>query len=1154
LKLTQKAQQLIEYMLLMAAVVAGVLGVAGPSGPMKGAVERSMNRAVETIYGEYFWDISNTTACSVSPGCGPGTQTRTVKCKSGAGDIVEDGLCAGRGPKPLETVDCYIACGGNNWWQSGFGACSQACGPGTQIQTVECRDSGGNKISDASCAGAKPPLTQPCNNPCYQWHSGTECIGPCSDPCGNGSCARSVTCQSTQNGEVSDDSNCNALIRPVATIQCPHMSACGYQWIVQDWSNCSETCGAGVKNRDVECRRLSDGASVDVSSCLPNGPAPANQQACNLGPCNHWEVVGTWGTCTKPCNDGVPGTQTADIKCFDKNGVQIADTDCDDSGPRPSSTRNCNVGACTWGMGAYGACSQAVNCGTDGIKTRDVWCYQAGYPAVHVTASFCGSTTPDNGTVSCTNPPDNSICTEATSCSVTSNCCGNGTPNVFPAIPYIEQCDDGSANNGVCPNTCGAGCTFNTCPCTFTVGSVWGIGCSADATVTAAHGGSATANDATGTSTGTWAASCNNGSWTVTGQTCDTCSDGIQNQGETAADCGGPCPACGCTYSAGSSWGAGCTADATVNTAHGASATAFDTSGNTTGSRTATCDNGTWNVTAQPCYTCSDGIQNQSETGVDCGVPCSPCPCTFTAGSGWGAGCTANATVNAVHNASATAEDTVGTTTGTRTATCDNGTWNITSQPCYTCADGIINQGETAVDCGGPCTACPTCFDTIQNQGETGVDCGGPCPSCAINGVCNNSVLWTCSVGNAVNGDAGSCGGNSTWQCTGSGGGSTDSCSKANAPCVINGLCNNSVLWTCSVGNAVNGNAGSCGGNSTWQCTGSGGGNTDNCSKANAPCPINGVCNNSVLWTCAVGNAINGNAGSCGGSSTWQCAGSSGGSTDSCSKANAPCPINGVCNNSVLWSCSVGNAVNGDAGSCGGNATWQCTGSSGGSTDSCAKPSTYCSISGTTCSGGVCVCPAGANYIINGVCYSQCACRSCAALGWECGSACGVSCGPRCPPGTVCSSGICREPACFIAETKVLLANGQKVAIASLRVGDMIQGLKGANEVREILEVKHESGELYGFNGGEAFVTDSHPFMTTKGWKSLNPKMTNEENPQLNATMLEVGDELITRDGKVLITIIDKKATSIHKVYNLVVGGDNQYYADGYLVHNKPQR
>ena len=27
-------------------------------------------------------------------------------------------------------------------------------------------------------------------------------------------------------------------------------------------------------------------------------------------------------------------------------------------------------------------------------------------------------------------------------------------------------------------------------------------------------------------------------------------------------------------------------------------------------------------------------------------------------------------------------------------------------------------------------TAAPTCFDGFQNQGETGVDCGGPCPAC----------------------------------------------------------------------------------------------------------------------------------------------------------------------------------------------------------------------------------------------------------------------------------------------------------------------------------------------------------------------------------------------------------------------------------------
>lgn len=47
-----------------------------------------------------------------------------------------------------------------------------------------------------------------------------------------------------------------------------------------------------------------------------------------------------------------------------------------------------------------------------------------------------------------------------------------------------------------------------------------------------------------------------------------------------------------------------------------------------------------------------------------------------------------------------------------------------------TCSDSIQNQGETGVDCGGPCPACPTCFDGIQNQGEAGIDCGGPCKPC----------------------------------------------------------------------------------------------------------------------------------------------------------------------------------------------------------------------------------------------------------------------------------------------------------------------------------------------------------------------------------------------------------------------------------------
>ncbi len=49
---------------------------------------------------------------------------------------------------------------------------------------------------------------------------------------------------------------------------------------------------------------------------------------------------------------------------------------------------------------------------------------------------------------------------------------------------------------------------------------------------------------------------------------------------------------------------------------------------------------------------------------------------------------------------------------------------------CGTCFDGIKNQGESGVDCGGPCFPCGTCYDGIRNQGEEGIDCGGPCPRC----------------------------------------------------------------------------------------------------------------------------------------------------------------------------------------------------------------------------------------------------------------------------------------------------------------------------------------------------------------------------------------------------------------------------------------
>jgi beta-glucanase (GH16 family) len=60
-----------------------------------------------------------------------------------------------------------------------------------------------------------------------------------------------------------------------------------------------------------------------------------------------------------------------------------------------------------------------------------------------------------------------------------------------------------------------------------------------------------------------------------------------------------------------------------------------------------------------------------------------------------------------------------------------------------TCSDGIRNQNESGVDCGGVCAACATCNDGIQNQGESSVDCGGPCAPCATQA----TFYWDCNYG-----------------------------------------------------------------------------------------------------------------------------------------------------------------------------------------------------------------------------------------------------------------------------------------------------------------------------------------------------------------------------------------------------------------------
>ena len=168
---------------------------------------------------------------------------------------------------------------------------------------------------------------------------------------------------------------------------------------------------------------------------------------------------------------------------------------------------------------------------------------------------------------------------------------------------------------------------------------------------------------------------------------------------------------------------------------------------------------------------------------------------------------------------------------------------------------------------------------------------------------------------------------------------------------------------------------------------------------------------------------------------------------------------------------------------------------------------------------------------------------------------CGVGYGTDCF-GNTCTIYSGRACGCFVAGTKVMLANGQKVSIEHLKAGDILLGSKGAqNKIAKLVIMPQKDWKIYAFNGGRYFVTENHIFKTTTGWKAINPELARQENPQLKIDKLNINDQLLTLQGTMRIKTIKSKIFKDSVVYNPALdnNSNHEYYADDFLVHNKPE-
>jgi len=144
---------------------------------------------------------------------------------------------------------------------------------------------------------------------------------------------------------------------------------------------------------------------------------------------------------------------------------------------------------------------------------------------------------------------------------------------------------------------------------------------------------------------------------------------------------------------------------------------------------------------------------------------------------------------------------------------------------------------------------------------------------------------------------------------------------------------------------------------------------------------------------------------------------------------------------------------------------------------------------------------------------------------------------------------------CFTAGSLVTMGDGSTKAIETVVVGEELMGNEGVtNTVIQLRHHEQRIRQIYVINN-YLETTETHPILTTDGWKSLLPEATTEQHPELTISMLEIGDTLVkyntsgVRSEEVIETITSDERDI--PVYNFDVTGNDTFIVNDVVVHNK---
>ena len=252
---------------------------------------------------------SDWTVCSKS--CGGGQTSRYRNCLLQDYTKLGDNSlgCVGETDQVLDcnTKVCPIWTDWGVWTE-----CSATCGGGSQVRSRDCVLP---LERVAGCIGPKDEERTCNSNTCPIWTDWTE-WSECSATCGGGTRSKVRQCiLPFQRGSSLECDGPDIINEKCNDSPCPNLTT----W--SEWSLCSQSCGGGTTSRERQCiyNDISNAREAIDNDCLE----PLTEYStCNTNTCPEYTEWTSWTECSRSCGGGVKRKVRECVLTKDANGCQ----------------------------------------------------------------------------------------------------------------------------------------------------------------------------------------------------------------------------------------------------------------------------------------------------------------------------------------------------------------------------------------------------------------------------------------------------------------------------------------------------------------------------------------------------------------------------------------------------------------------------------------------------------------------------------------------------------------------------------------------------------------------------------------------------------------------------------------------------------------